>query len=345
MDNILDRLKKNSTIEDTSVLSKSQFFGEKDVVVTDVPILNIALGGSLNGGLGPGLTMFAGPSKHFKTALGLLCVSAYLKKYPDAICLFYDSEFGSPQSYFDSFGIDTNRVLHTPVVDVEQLRSDIANQLQEISREDKVIIMIDSIGNLASHKEAQDAIDQKSVADMTRAKQIKSLFRIVTPYLTTKNIPMLVVNHTYKEMSMYPRDIVSGGTGSYYSSQNIFIIGRQKEKEGKDLKGYRFIIKVEKSREVKEESKIPLEVSLDHGISKWSGLIDIAIEAGFIVKPKQGWYACVNQETGEIEEKNYRLKDTYNKEFWSPILENEKFQTWIEQKYRYNKIVEDDETN
>ena len=45
------------------------------------------------------------------------------------LLLFYDSEFGSPQSYFEAFGIDTNRVLHTPITDVEQLKFDLVGQL------------------------------------------------------------------------------------------------------------------------------------------------------------------------------------------------------------------------
>ena len=70
---------------------------------------------------------------------------------------------------------------------------------------------------------------------MTRAKQMKSLFRMITTYLTLKDIPAVVVNHTYKEIGLFPKDIVSGGTGIYYSADNIFIIGRQQEKKGTDV--------------------------------------------------------------------------------------------------------------
>ena len=101
----MDKLKKASTIKDSSILSKSKFFTDKDMIPTEVPAVNLALSGSLDGGLTPGLTMFAGPSKHFKTAFALLMASAYQKKYPDAVVLFYDSEFGTPQSYFESFNV------------------------------------------------------------------------------------------------------------------------------------------------------------------------------------------------------------------------------------------------
>ena len=207
----LDKLKKNTTIKESEVLTHSKFFNQKEFVQTTVPALNVALSGQLDGGLSSGLTVFAGPSKHFKTAFAMLLAKAYLDKYDDAVILFYDSEFGAPQGYFDSFGIDTDRVVHSPITDIEQLKHDVMSQLNDLERTDQVMIIVDSVGNLASKKEVDDALDGKSVADMTRAKQMKSLFRMITPHLTLKDIPAVVVNHTYKEIGLFPKDIVSGG--------------------------------------------------------------------------------------------------------------------------------------
>lgn len=340
---VLDKLKKASTIKESSILSKSKFFTDKDMIPTGVPMINVALSGSLDGGLTPGLTMFAGPSKHFKTAFALLMAKSYMDKYDDAVVLFYDSEFGTPQNYFEAFDIDTERVLHTPITDVEQLKHDIMSQLQSIEKNDRVIIVLDSIGNLASKKEVEDAIEGKSVADMSRAKQIKSLFRMITPHLTLKDIPMVVVNHTYKEIGMFPKDIVGGGTGSYYSADTIWILGRQQDKDGTEIVGYNFIINVEKSRYVREKSKIPVTVSFDGGINKWSGLLDIALEGNFVTKPSNGWYAKVDQETGEVLDKK-RFADTQNEEFWSDILASEKFKEFVRKKYEitYSSIMGQD---
>jgi RecA/RadA recombinase len=342
---ILDKIKKNSTIKDTAILSQSKFFTKKDMIPTSIPVINVALSGRLDGGLTPGLTMWAGPSKHFKTAFSLLMAKAYLEKYSDGVVLFYDSEFGTPQSYFDSFGIDTERVVHTPVMDVEQLKFDIMQQLNNIERGEHVVIIIDSIGNLASKKEVEDALDGKSVADMSRAKQMKSLFRMVTPHLTMKDIPLVVVNHTYKEIGLYPKDIVGGGTGSYYSADNIFILGRQQEKEGTEVVGYNFIINVEKSRYVREKSKIPVSVSFDGGISRWSGLLDIALESGHVIKPSNGWYQKVDKETGEMHDKKYRIKETDTKEFWLPILQQKSFIEFVKNKYQVSssEILRDED--
>ncbi len=330
---VMDKLKKNSKVKFTSVLDKSEFFTEKEMVTTPVPMINAALSGDLDGGLTSGLTVLAGPSKHFKTSFALLMASAYLKEHEDAVLLFYDSEFGSPQSYFEAFDIDTSRVLHTPITDVEQLKFDLVNQLDEIDRGDKVVIVIDSIGNLASKKELEDALNEKSVADMSRAKALKGLFRMVTPYLTMKNIPLLAVNHTYQEIGLFPKAIVSGGTGIYYSADNIWIIGRQQQKKGTEIQGYNFVINVEKSRFVKEKSKIPVSVTWEGGISPYGGLLEVAMAGGYVVKPNVGWYASVNKKTGEINEPKVREKDTLTAEFWDPIFNGTDFKEFVKTYY------------
>ena len=323
----MDKLKKNSKISQTDILSDSKFFTEQDMVQTDVPMVNVALSGSISGGITPGMTVLAGPSKHFKTSFALLMASAFLKEKKDGVILFYDSEFGSPQSYFEEFDVDTDRVLHTPVANVEELKFDLVNQLEQLTREDNVMIVIDSIGNLASKKELEDALNEKSVADMSRAKALKGLFRMVTPYLTMKNIPLVAVNHTYKEIGLFPKDVVGGGTGIYYSADNIWIIGRQQDKQGTEIKGYHFVINVDKSRYVKEKSKIPISVSWEGGVQRYSGLLDVALAVGYVVKPSNGWYSVAG------DEKKVRQADTLQKEFWTPIFEETDFADFIKKQY------------
>lgn len=333
MNELLLKLKKSSKLEHTEILSESKFFNDTFVIPTPIPALNIAMGASLKGGIRPGLTTWAGPSKHFKTSYVLLSLRAFLDNDPEAICLWYDSEFGSPPSYFKSFGIDTSRVLFTPITNIEELKFDLIGQLDEIKRGDKVMICIDSLGNLASKKEVEDAINEKSVADMTRAKALKALGRMITPILRTKNIPCHVVQHTYQTQEMYSKTVVSGGTGIYYSSDEIFIIGRQQDKDSDGLQGFTFVINIEKSRKVREKSKIFINVNFDKGIDKYSGLLEIGLDSGFVIKPKNGWYSKVNVETGEIDGKSYREKDTHSKEFWISILENPLFEEWINKNY------------
>ena len=338
MMSLMSKMMKAGTIKETSILAESELFNEKEQAPTSIPIINMALSGRVDGGLTSGLTFLAGPSRHFKSLLGLIMVSAYMKKYPDSVCLFYDSEFGITPQYIQANGIDTNRVLHVPIEDLEQLKFDITKRLHSLERGEKVIIFIDSVGNLASKKEAEDALEGKSVADMSRAKVMKSLWRIITPHLTTKDIPCIAVNHTYQTMEMYSKAIMSGGTGGMYSANQVFIIGKAQEKDGTELKGYNFTINIEKSRFVKEKSKFPFLVTFDKGISKWSGLLDIALDGNFIAKPSQGWYQAVDQLTGELIGSKMRAADLdVNDTFWEELLASEKFRSFVENRFMVGK--------
>lgn len=194
---LLDKIKKTSTIKLTSLIEDSKIFNEKDSTPTPIYGLNIALSGSLDGGFMSGLTLFCGPSKHFKTLYTLILAKAYMDKYPEAVLLFYDSEFGTPISYFTSLNIDMSRVIHTPITNIEEFKFDVMQQLNGLERGEKLFIAVDSVGNLASKKEVDDALSGSDKADMTRAKQFKSVFRMITPFLTIKDIPMVAVNHIY----------------------------------------------------------------------------------------------------------------------------------------------------
>ncbi|QIG70665.1 RecA-like recombination protein [Rhizobium phage RHph_I1_18] len=348
MASLIERLRKASTV-DAEILTKSQTIQAKDVVSTPVPGLNIALSGSISGGLTPGLTIFAGPSKHFKSLYSLICASSYLKAHPDAVCIFYDNEFGSPVSYFTSAGIDPERVLHSPIADWEQLIHDASVQLAELKRGDKVVIVVDSIGNLASKKEITDALNGDEKADMTRAKRAKSFFRIVTPQLTMKDIPMIVIAHTYDTLEMYSKKVVSGGTGAYYSADNIFIIGRAQEKEGTgakaELTGYEFKINIEKSRFVREKSVVPITVKFDGGIQRWSGLFDIALTTGLIKKidGSKSYQVVGHESFGEFA----RAEVENSSKFWRQVITETDFPDRVEREFKVSsgKLITEDNTS
>ena len=349
---LLDRIKKASKLEYASALSNSKILGDCDIIKTQIPALNVCFTGKLDGGLTSGLTMFAGQSSSFKSNFALVCVKAYLDKYEDAVCLFYDSEMGSSLQYFESLGIDTSRVLHLPVTNIEELKFDLIKQLEEIKRGEHAIIVIDSVGNLASKKEVDDTLAEKSSADLTRAKQYKSLVRMCVPILSLKNLPMVVVNHTYDSMDAFAMGPLSqkigGGHGWYYGCQNIFITSKSQEKKGTDLVGFNFIINILKSRFSRERTKVPITVTFDGGINKWSALLDFALEAGVVVKPSNGWYQKIDPETGEVLDKKYRASETNTEEFWASLLECKQFTDWVENNYQIshnNLLVEGEEVN
>ena len=312
-------------------LENSELLNREDPIVTHIPAMNLILSGSFKGGFDSGIVSIAGKSKHFKSFFGLHMGRAFLKKNPEGVIVFFDSEFGSPKKYFKSaLGeyYNEDALIHAPVLSVEDLRTQMLNMLESAKREEPLMFIVDSVGNLASIKETEDTLDGKNTVDMTRAKALKSMFRLITPRLTMKNIPLVTINHTYQTLEMFSKEVQGGGTGNIYASDTILFVGKQQEKDGKDLIGYNFILKSEKSRYVREQMKIPITVTYDGGIYKYSGIFDLARSYNIIKSPSQGWY------TYGDDDKKMRRKDIEgNDELMEEILANEKFNQLVESEF------------
>ena len=135
---------------------------------------------------------------------------------------------------------------------------------------------------------------------------------------------------------------ISGGTGIYYSANQIFIISKSQEKEGAELAGWKFTINIEKSRYVKEKSKLPFTVLYDSGIQKWSSLFELALEGGWLAKATVGWYNVVDRETGEILGSKRRLKDIeQDDEFFEGLIADKKFNEFVERKFKLTMVEAD----
>ena len=323
---ILKRLKKTSSIEESCIFNDSDIYVLKESIPTPIPIINLVLSGKFfDGGITRGLTVWAGESRTFKTMGCLLCLKAYLDAHEDGIGMIYDSEFSFSPEYLNSFGIDTSRVFITPITDLDKLKNDVINQVDAIEHGEHVFIMIDSIGNLASLKEVDDAIVGKSTVDLSRAKNMKSLFRMITPRVNLKNIPLFVIAHVYSEMGLYPKTIISGGSGILLSANTAIIMSRRKN-SNKDEAGYEFVMKAEKSRFIREGLKFPITIPAGGAIKKYSGLFDLAMQTGFI--EKEG----MQYKVPELPEykKQFRKNIEDSDEFWDMMFEKTTFVKTIE---------------
>lgn len=301
---------------------------KRNYASTEIPFLDLALSGYLNGGLSHGLTIFAAPSKHFKTSFLLVCIAAWQKKNPDGIVVFYDSESGSSDlTYFKNFGVNVNSVLHIPIKNIEELTSDMAQKLDAIEEGEPVLFAIDSIGNTPSRNEAKNALEGSEKSDMTRAKALKAMGRIITPHINSKKVPIVAVNHVYETLEQYSKTIMSGGTGLMLSANTVIFVGRQQNKNSnKDLVGYNFDLIIDKSRNIREKSKFPIIVNFDGGINRYSSIFEHALKYKFITSPSKGWY--------EYNGKKYRKADLLEDDtVLMEILKNPDFVTLVEGQY------------
>jgi RecA/RadA recombinase len=203
--------------------------------------LNAIISGSLYKGIPKArITGFSGPSQ---TGKSLICKKVIAEAQKAGyFAVVFDSEVAFDGAGSELLGIDTKRVKYYPVETVEQCRNQMSRWLDNIieanksnpGKTPKMIGIIDSLGNLASTKELEDAAKGKDAADMgLRAKALKSMMRVLTYKSAKAGVPIVFTNHTYDDPAATNPSLVknmSGGKGAVYMSSVLVQLGVKQEK-------------------------------------------------------------------------------------------------------------------
>ncbi len=204
---------------------------EKDrtYIDTDIYMLNALLSKSIYGGVSDNrMTVFAGPEAVGKSYLCYNIARNAQKKGKNVI--YIDTEFSIELSELKDFGIDVSPdrfmlIRSNKVEDIKIMMSQFLKVLKDEKMAgneiDETIVFLDSIGQLASNKEVEDAIDGKNKVDMSRAKAIKSLFRIINADLGYLNIPLICTNHTYKCFTKETEILMSDNTYKHINDIDV----------------------------------------------------------------------------------------------------------------------------
>jgi len=286
----------------------------REFIDTGIYILNALLSKSiLKGGIMSNrITALAGPTGVGKSFIAYnICANAQKAGYN---IVYIDTEFSIELSDMEAYGIDISPekcklVRSNKVEDIKMFLTQMLDELKKAKMEgfdiDKMLFVVDSAGQLASHKEIDDAIAGKNKADMSRAKAIKSLFRIINGDLGYLNIPLLVTNHTYMSMDLFPRPIMSGGTGLQYAASTIVFLSKAKLKTGDEddlstgQSGIVVTAKADKNR-LAMPKKVKFEINFSTGCNKFKGLEYFCTPENFekvgIAKGKME----VDKSTGEM---------------------------------------------
>jgi len=203
----------------------------------------------------------------------------------EGIILYWESEGALTTDMITDRGIDTDRFIIYPVATVEEFRTQCVKVIEGVPKEAKVMIFLDSLGNLSTLKEMGDVASGSDKRDMTRAPVIRGTFRTLALKLSVKNIPLIITNHTYDKVgSMFPSKEISGGGGIKYAASVIVTLGKRKVKEGTEVLGNIIKCKLVKGRFTKEESIIETHLDYQTGLDKYFGLVAIAEKYGIFKK-------------------------------------------------------------
>ena len=253
--------------------------------------LNALYSGSIYKGMPANkINALAGEEATGKTFFALGIIKNFLDTNEKALSIIFESEGSITKEILESRGVDTKRVLIVPVETVQQFKTQairvVENHLSTPESDRRPLIMVlDSLGMLSTTKEMTDSNSGKEVKDMTRTAEIKAAFRVLTLKLSKAKIPLIVTNHVYQTMGMFPTKEVSGGSGLKYSANNIIALSKSKNKDSDGtVTGIIIRCKNIKSRLTRENTEASVMLSYDKGLDRYYGLIDLAVDYGIFKK-------------------------------------------------------------
>jgi len=305
---ILDNIAKSVPIQIEKEVSQKTF------ITTGVYLLDAALSGRLLGGgvANNRITGFAGESGAGKSFVAYSCAK-HAQKAGYSI-IYIDTEQAIDLEDLPKFGIDNSLekfrlVRSNKVEDVNMMLTQLLDDMKEQKMSGvelpKMMIVLDSLGQMASNKEKADLLAGNIKQDMTKAKALGSMFRSINTDLGFLDIPMLVCNHTYQTLDMFSVEKLKGGNGLLYSASVIGFMSKSKLKTGEEddmdlgSSGISVLFKTTKNRMAKPK-KIRFNISFAHGMNPYTGLDAFCRPEFFekigIAKGKMN----VDKETGEM---------------------------------------------
>jgi RecA/RadA recombinase len=253
--------------------------------------LNALYSGSIFKGIPANkISALAGEEATGKTFFALGIIKNFLDTNDKALSIIFESEGSVTKEILTSRGVDTKRVLIVPVETIQQFKIQalrvVENHLNTPEKERRpLMLVLDSLGMLSTTKEMADSGTGKEVKDMTRTAEIRAAFRVLTLKLSKAKIPLLVTNHVYQTMGMFPTKEMGGGGGLKYAANNIIALSKSKNKDSEgNVTGIFVRCKNLKSRLTKENTEASVMLSYDKGLDRHYGLIDLALEHGIFKK-------------------------------------------------------------
>lgn len=224
------------TLNDSAeIIDKSVYANIPDWISTGSYILNAGISGSLFGGVPAGRVItFAGQPGSGKSFLAVsICREAQKKGYTP---IYLDSEGSIDKAFVERLGIDTSNFIIVQVNTISEVSTFISNLLLKLSDDKKIIIVIDSLGNLTSDKERDDILNATGKRDMSKQQEIKALFRTNMVNLAKRHVPLIVNSHVYQTMDLFAKNVVSGGSGIAFNSSITMMLSAAKmdDKQSED---------------------------------------------------------------------------------------------------------------
>jgi RecA/RadA recombinase len=252
----------------------------------------------------------------------------------------------------ENMGVDLTKVRTYEMTTITQCKNWVINTLGSVKEKHpdaKIMVVLDSYGNLNSSKEINDTAEGKSAQDMgLKAKEGKQLFSQLTKFCGRKKIPFIYTNHIYEQPPANPKapPVIkqSGGEAPTYMASAVVFMRKlaEKDKTTKEITANKIFCRTEKNRLCKEGATAEMYLSMTTGPNKYYGLMEDAIEAGLIDNSSSGYYIPTLE--GPHQGKKLREKQVYayKKEIYTEEFLN-KLDEYCQRVYKFPKVTDEDD--
>lgn len=258
-------------------------------------VQNYVMSGSFRRAIPQGrIVTFAGPSgsgKSFNIASS--CAAAQREK--DAFILVVDTENALDDDYMRGCGVDVSneRYMYTEVSTIAQCIAVVGTFIKQYRDEYEgdpdappVVIVIDSLDMLMTETELENYNKNIQKGDQgQRNKQFKAMLRNFTNDIKYLNVTIITASQVYKNQD------VTNGEGLWivsdavkYAASIIVMVTKLKLKKDAEIRGIRMKTEGYKTRFTKPFQSVTIEVDYETGVDPYSGLADVAVGLGVLVK-------------------------------------------------------------
>ena len=360
MGKLTDKLLKNVKKRGLGDSLSSSEFGSIDYFLSlGTVTMNLLTSGRWNGGVACSkLTMFAGEKGSTKTLNMQEAIKSMQQEYPDSVVIYVDSEHAVEKHDLENYGVDLERVIYIPLSRIDDddkelsLMYQLSNIANDIEKDDKVMICIDSVGVLTTGRTNANAEKGNTAKDMSINSEKKKFINMLLEMAGMKKIPIVLINHVYSAIGGFgDSTVVAGGSVLFLPSQVVLISSKAKMKPDSDgcctdetdkTIGNVMTAVVYKGRLAKERSTAKFAIHYKHGFLKYYGLIEYALSGGYIEEGKEGRSTVYKSNTNPelfMKKKTMYLPENYP--FWEHLLKDTDLGEYLNNHFKYGSAIED----